>query len=116
MSLLMGLALLGGLLYCCLRMCCGVCGGSGGGMSNMCDCRQYGRQQRRARYPPRQVTPDEPPRKYRPPSPRQPTPPPKIIERQPQYIRTVARPISYGQFPGGGGYMRPQPILPGYFP
>lgn len=35
--------------------------------------------------------------KYRPPSPRQPTPPPKIIERQPQYIRTVARPISYGQ-------------------
>ncbi|XP_052765469.1 protein dachsous-like isoform X4 [Mya arenaria] len=56
LTLLMGLALLGALLYCCLRMCCGG-GGMGGMCSNMCDCRQQNRA-RRGRYPPRQVTPD----------------------------------------------------------
>ena len=43
MTLLAGLALLGALLYCCLRFCCG---GSGAGCGNMCECMNHGRRSR----------------------------------------------------------------------
>lgn len=115
LSLLMGLALLGLLTWCLMRMCCG-----GGGMcdcANMCDCRNQGRTRR---YPRRAITPESPPpRKRRPPSPIIEQPRPVVQKQVPvQVVRTIARP-AYGGFrpiPPPRYPIMSAPSLPGYFP